>query len=97
MKKEISKKDLKPSLLAAGNLALAARMVTTATAKNLSQRIEKMEVALDIYDNEIMNLSNVTAPVCDMCEDGSGWYGYIGDDPFDSIIYNCSKCNPNAL
>ena len=57
MKNEISKKDLKPSLLAAGKLALAARMVTTATAKNLSQRIEQMEAALDIYDNEIISLN----------------------------------------
>ena len=64
MKKEISNVDLKASLLAAGKLAMAARMVTKATAKNLSQRIEQMEAALDIYDNEIMNLPNVTAPVC---------------------------------
>ena len=47
-----------PSLLAAGKLALAARLVTTANAKNLSQRIEQMEAALDAYDNEILSLSN---------------------------------------
>jgi hypothetical protein len=47
-----------PSLLAAGKLALAARLVTTANAKNLSQRIEQMESALDVYDNEILSLSN---------------------------------------
>jgi hypothetical protein len=47
-----------PSLLAAGKLALAARLVTTANAKNLSQRIEQMEAALDAYDNEIFSLSN---------------------------------------
>ena len=47
-----------PSLLAAGKLALAARLVTTANAKNLSQRIEQMEAALDAYDNEILYLSN---------------------------------------
>ncbi len=45
-------------LLAAGKLALAARLVTTASAKNLSQRIEQMEAALDAYDNEILSLSN---------------------------------------
>jgi hypothetical protein len=47
-----------PSLLAAGKLALAARLVTTANAKNISQRIENMEAALDAYDNEILSLSN---------------------------------------
>ena len=47
-----------PSLLAAGKLALAARLVTTANAKNLSQRIEQMEAALDAYDNEILSLRN---------------------------------------
>jgi hypothetical protein len=50
--------DVMPSLLAAGKLALAARLVTTANAKNLSQRIEQMEAALDAYDNEILSLSN---------------------------------------
>ena len=50
--------DVIPSLLAAGKLALAARLVTTANAKNLSQRIEQMEAALDAYDNEILSLSN---------------------------------------
>lgn len=47
-----------PSLLAAGKLALAARLVTTSNAKNLSQKIEQMEAALDVYDNEILSLSN---------------------------------------
>lgn len=47
-----------PSLRLAGKLALAARLVTTANAKNLSKRIEEMEVALDAYDNEILSLSN---------------------------------------
>ena len=50
--------DVSGSLLAAGKLALAARLVTTANAKNLSQRIEQMEAALDAYDNEILSLSN---------------------------------------
>lgn len=50
--------DVIPSLLAAGKLALAARLVTTANAKNLSQRIEQMEAALDAYDNEILSLRN---------------------------------------
>ena len=47
-----------PSLLASGKLALAARLVTTANAKNLSQRIEQMEGDLDAYDNEILSLRN---------------------------------------
>ena len=55
-----------PSLLAAGKLALAARLVTTANAKNLSQRIEQMEAALDAYDNEILSLSNEACVIkCD--------------------------------
>jgi hypothetical protein len=49
---------LMPALLAAGKLALAARLVTTANTKNLSERIEQMEAALDAYDNEILSLSN---------------------------------------
>ena len=57
MKNEISNVDLKPSLLAAGKLAIAARRVITANTKNLSQRIEQMEAALDIYDNEIISLN----------------------------------------
>lgn len=55
---QLRKGDVIPSLLAAGKLALAARLVTTANAKDLSQRIEKMEAALDAYDNEILSLSN---------------------------------------
>jgi hypothetical protein len=55
---KLHKGDVIPSLLAAGKLALAARLVTTANAKNLSQRIEQMEAALDAYDNEILSLSN---------------------------------------
>lgn len=54
----LNKGAVMPSLLAAGKLALAARLVTTANAKNLSQRIEQMEAALDAYDNEILSLSN---------------------------------------
>lgn len=46
------------ALLEAGKLALAARLVTMANPKNLSQRIEQMEAALDAYDNEILSLSN---------------------------------------
>lgn len=62
MKKENSKKvlghtllktDIIPSLKLSGKLALAARLVTTANAKNLSKRIEDMETALDAYDNEM--------------------------------------------
>ena len=48
------------SLLLAGKLALAARLVTTANAKNISQRIERMEEALNAYDNEIVANSNVS-------------------------------------
>jgi hypothetical protein len=55
---KLHKGDVIHSLLAAGKLALAARLVTTANAKNLSQRIEQMEAALDAYDNEILSLSN---------------------------------------
>lgn len=44
-------------LILAGKLALAARLVTTANSKNLSQRIEEMGVALDAYDNEILSLT----------------------------------------
>lgn len=54
----LRKGDVMPSLLAAGKLATAARLVTTANVKNLSQRIEQMEAALDAYDNEILSLSN---------------------------------------
>ena len=57
-KQALRKTDVSGSLLAAGKLALAARLVTTANAKNLSQRIEQMEAALDAYDNEILSLSN---------------------------------------
>lgn len=46
------------SLLAAGKLAFFARLATMANSKNLSQRIEQMEAALDAYDNEILSLSN---------------------------------------
>ena len=55
---KLSNEALNSPLLAAGKLALAARLVTTANAKNLSQRIEQMEAALDVYDNEILSLSN---------------------------------------
>lgn len=51
--------NVSKSLLAAGKLALSARLVTTATGKNISQRIEKMENDLDAYDNEIVAASNV--------------------------------------
>lgn len=54
----LRKGDVMPSLLLAGKLAFAARLVTMANAKNLSQRIEQMESALDAYDNEILSLSN---------------------------------------
>ena len=51
--------DIMPSALKlAGKLALAARLVTTANAKDISKRIEDMEAALDAYDNEIMSMSN---------------------------------------
>jgi hypothetical protein len=46
------------ALLLAGKLAIAARLVTTSDAKNLSQRIRQMEAALDAYDNLILLLSN---------------------------------------
>jgi hypothetical protein len=34
-----------------------------------------------------MNEQQPAESVCDECEDGSGWYD----------IFNCSKCNPNAI
>ncbi len=46
-------------LLAAGKLALSARLVTMTNVKNISQRIDKMESDLNDYDNEIMAVSNV--------------------------------------
>ena len=54
----IAKPIVMRSLQFAGKLALAARLVTTANAKNISQRIEQMETALDVYDNEILSVSN---------------------------------------
>ena len=48
--------DVMPTLLLAGKLAIAARLVTTANVINLSARIEKLEVALDAYDNQILSL-----------------------------------------
>lgn len=46
-------------LLAAGKLAISARLVTKATGKNISQRIGEMESDLDAYDNEILSEGNV--------------------------------------
>lgn len=37
----------------AGRLATSSRLVTTANAKNLSDRIEAMEVALNEYDQAV--------------------------------------------
>jgi hypothetical protein len=34
--------------------------------------------------------------VCDEC-DGSGWYGIYAGEPSDTIVDNCSTCNPNAI
>ena len=51
--------NVSKSLLAAGKLALSARLVTTANSKNISQRIEQMESDLDAYDAEIVAASNV--------------------------------------
>lgn len=45
-----------PALLLAGRLALAARAVTSARVKDLSSRIEELEIALNAYDNEILSL-----------------------------------------
>lgn len=49
---------LSGALLAAGKLALASRLITTANAKNISQRIEQLETELDAYDKVILSLSN---------------------------------------
>lgn len=51
---EYTRKHHAHPLLLAGKLAMAARLVTTANAKNLSKRIEEMEIALDDYDNIII-------------------------------------------
>ena len=48
--------SIKESLLAAGKLAIAAKMVTTANAHNLSQRLEQMQAALNDYDNIIIGI-----------------------------------------
>ena len=48
--------SLQSTLKLAGKLALTARLVTTANAKNISKRIEDMEAALDAYDNEIISM-----------------------------------------
>jgi aerobic-type carbon monoxide dehydrogenase small subunit (CoxS/CutS family) len=53
----LDEQKVKACLMLAGQLATAARLVTLANTKNLSDRIEKMEEALDAYDNEIMSLS----------------------------------------
>lgn len=53
--------DNKKALLLAVKLANAARLVTTANTKNLSQRISQMEEALDEYDNQILSMTNKDA------------------------------------
>ena len=50
----IQNNEHKTLLQFAGKVALAARLVTTANAKNLSCRIAELEIALDKYDNEII-------------------------------------------
>lgn len=47
------------ALKLAGELALAARLVTLANAKNISKRIDDLENALNAYDNYIISLSNL--------------------------------------
>jgi hypothetical protein len=39
----------------------------------------------------IVNNNNSYELICDECGDGSGWYGD------DDIIYNCKRCNPQAI
>jgi|LakMenEpi03Aug12_release.lakeMendotaPanAssembly.Ray.scaffolds.fasta_scaffold4230953_1 hypothetical protein len=59
MKKDAEKRpDVMPALRLAGTLAIYARRVTTANAKNLSERIREMEEALDAYDAVILSLNN---------------------------------------
>ena len=50
--------DVSKLLRAAGKLAILARLVAVADSKNISQRIEQMESALDDYDNEILSFNN---------------------------------------
>lgn len=47
--------ELKSALMLAGKLAVAARLVITADAKNLSTRIAVLENALDTYDEKIIS------------------------------------------
>lgn len=56
--------SLRSALQLAGKLALAAKLVTTSNAKNLSERIEAMDNALNAYDIEIMSISNNKDLVC---------------------------------
>lgn len=51
-----NEKDYKKALLAAGKVALAARLIATSNVHNLSIRVERLVEALDAYDNEIMKL-----------------------------------------
>ena len=53
---ELKENELKPALLLAGKLALAARAVTTSSVYDLSIRIKNMEDALNAYDNEVFAL-----------------------------------------
>lgn len=46
----------KPTLYAAGKLSLAANLVVSANTKNLSKRIEDLEYASIVYNNEISKL-----------------------------------------
>jgi len=51
--------SLKPALLAAGKLALAAEMVVKANALNLSHRVEQLYEFLNAYNSEILKLADV--------------------------------------
>ena len=52
---KLSTEKMEQTLLLAGKLAVAARYVITANTKNISQRIEQMQEALNNYDGEIIS------------------------------------------
>lgn len=78
---------MKQKLLLAGKLALAARLVTTAKAKEISARIEALEAALDAYDNEIVS-GIKEEPHVSECEHP---YHAVSRDKMTELA-KCSKC-----
>ena len=46
----------KQALYAAGKLAMAARMMLTATPLNMTSRADNLETCLDAYDRKILEM-----------------------------------------